>query len=361
MRQLTYVKPGRLEWQEAPEPRLETPRQAIVVPVAATVCDLDRSIIKGRAPFFGASIPLGHEFIARVIEVGDAVASLVPGDLVAVPAQISCGECDQCRTGGTAFCRAVPENSMYGLGPRAGGWGGGFSDRVRVPYAEGMLVRLPEEVAPATVAAAGDNLTNAYEALVPHLRRRAGASVLIAGVGATGFYSIQMARAAGASRIDYVDHDPTRLKRASGLGATPIEVGRDQPRRALEHRYEIGVDARGVPEDLALVLRSLVPRGVCTSVAMYFEEVPLPLLEMQLRGIRFQPTPTNVRAHLGEVLDLVRTGRVAPELVTTETLDWEMAPEALSEPSMKPVFVRAESASTELAQAGQGPAVPEAP
>lgn len=357
MRRLVYVKPGQLEWQGAPEPRLETARQAIVAPVAATVCDLDRSIIKGRAPLFGDSIPLGHEFIARVIDVGDAVAELVSGDLVAVPAQISCGECDQCRTGGTAFCRAVPENSMYGLGPRAGDWGGGFSDRVRVPYAEAMLVRLPEGVSPASVAAAGDNLTNAYEAVVPHLRRRSGASVLVAGVGATGFYSIQMARATGAGRIDYLDHDPARLRRAAGLGATPIEVSRDHPRRFLEHRYEIGVDARGVPEDLALVLRSLAPRGVCTSVAMYFREAPLPLLEMQLRGIRFEPTPTNVRAHLGEVLDLVQTGRLAPELVTTETLDWEMLPEALSEPSMKPVFIRAETAGTELAYAEQRRAV----
>ena len=51
-------------------------------------------------------------------------------------------------------------------------------------------------------------------------------------------------------------------------------------------------------------------------------------------------TPTNVRAHLGGALALVASGRVAPEQVTTETLSWETLPEALVEPSMKPVFVR---------------------
>jgi alcohol dehydrogenase len=284
---------------------------------------------------------LGHEFVAEVVDVGDGVRGVVPGDVVAVPAQISCGECEQCCTGGTAFCRSVPPTSMYGLGAVTGNWGGGFSDRVRVPFADAMLVRLPAGVAPDAVAAASDNLTNAFEAVVPHLDRFPGASVIIAGVGATGLYAIQMARAAGAGRVDYVDHDRGRLDLAAKLGAHPIEVGRDRPAPSLEPRYHIAVDARGEPDELSLVLRSLAPQGVCTSVSMYFRETPLPLLEMMLRGVRLQLTPTNVRAHLPKVLSLVQAGRIAPERVTTEVLPWEQLPEALAEPSMKPVFVRA--------------------
>lgn len=339
MRQLTFVKPRVLEWHEVPEPRLEGTRQAIVAPVAATTCDLDRSIIKGRTPY-GGPIALGHEFVAEVVEVGDDVRSVRPGELVAVPAQISCGECDRCRSGSTAFCGSVPPTSMYGLGSIVGDWGGGFSDLVRVPFADHMLVRLPRGVVPETVAAAGDNLTNAFEAVVPHLERFPGANVLIAGVGATGLYAIQMAKATGAGRIDYLDHDRARLERAVKLGATPIEVRRGQTKSPLEYQYQIAVDARGEPEDLAFVLRSLAPRGICTSVSMYFREAPLPLLEMFLRGVRFEATPTNIRAHLDEVLSLVQRRRVAPEQVTTETRGWEDLPEALSEPSMKPVFVR---------------------
>jgi alcohol dehydrogenase len=305
MRQLTFMQPGVLEWHEVPEPRLEGARQAIVAPVAATTCDLDRSIIKGRTPY-GGPIALGHEFV----------------------------------TGGTAFCRAVPPTSMYGLGAVTGDWGGAFSDRVRVPFADDMLVRLPKGVAPESVAAASDNLTNAFEAVVPHLERLPGASVVIAGVGATGFYAILVAKAMGAGRVDYLDHDRTRLERAAQLGAHPIEVGKGKPMSSLEHQYEIGVDARGEPAELALVLRSLAPRGVCTSMSMYFRETPLPLFEMMLRGVRFEPTPTNIRAHLREVLSFVQTGRIAPERVTTEILPWEKLPEALAEPSMKPVFVR---------------------
>jgi threonine dehydrogenase-like Zn-dependent dehydrogenase len=339
MRQLTYIQPGVLEWHDVPEPQIAGPRQAIVAPVAATTCDLDRSIIKGRAPYRGP-IALGHEFVAAVMDVGDGVRGVVPGDVVAAPAQISCGECDRCCSGGTAFCRAVPPTSMYGLGALTGEWGGGFSDLVRVPFADAMLVRLPVGVAPESVAAASDNLTNAFEAVVPHLERRPGASVLIAGVGATGFYAIQMAKALGAGRVDYLDHDRGRLGLAAQFGANAIEVGRGKPQLSLERQYEIAVDARGEPAALALLLRSLGPRGVCTSMSLYFRETPLPLLEMTLRGVRFETTPTNIRAHLAAVLSLVQAGRLAPERVTTEILPWEDLPAALAEPSMKPVFVR---------------------
>ncbi|MGH8694447.1 MAG: alcohol dehydrogenase catalytic domain-containing protein, partial [Burkholderiales bacterium] len=175
-----------------------------MAPVAVTTCDLDRSIIKGRAPVVGP-IALGHEFVAKVVEVGDAVTTVCPDELVAVPAQISCGECHRCRAGDTAFCAALPPNSMFGLGATVGNWGGAFSDLVRIPFADHMLVKLPHGVLPETIAAASDNLTNAYEVVVPHLRQRQGASVIVAGVGATGLYTVQMAKAAGCGRLDYLD------------------------------------------------------------------------------------------------------------------------------------------------------------
>ncbi len=78
MRQLVYVKPGVVEWKDAPEPRLEAPSDAIVRPVAVAVCDLDVALLRGRAPFAGP-FALGHEFVAEVVEVGNAVAEFRPG------------------------------------------------------------------------------------------------------------------------------------------------------------------------------------------------------------------------------------------------------------------------------------------
>ena len=92
--------------------------------------------------------PFGHECVGEVTEVGDSVKSVKPGDLVSVPFQISCGECAACRAGRSGNCESVPRLSMYGLpvGPQS--YGGFASDAVNVPYADAMLVPIPEGVSP---------------------------------------------------------------------------------------------------------------------------------------------------------------------------------------------------------------------
>jgi threonine dehydrogenase-like Zn-dependent dehydrogenase len=71
-----------------------------------------------------------------------------------------------------------------------------------------------------------------------------------------------MAKAIGAERIDYLDHDRARLDLAAKLGANPIAVGRGQPQPLLEPRYDVAVDARGEADELRLLLRSLALEGL---------------------------------------------------------------------------------------------------
>src|SRR6202012_993040 len=158
----------RLEWQEAPEPALDSDAAALVGPGARATCDLDALILAGGAPF-PPPFPIGHECVAEVIELGDAVGSLAPGQLVSVPFQISCGECAPCRRGRPGNCASVAFMSTYGFGPAVGRWGGFLSDAVYVPYAEHMLVPVPEGVEPAAVASASDNISDAWRAIAPPL------------------------------------------------------------------------------------------------------------------------------------------------------------------------------------------------
>jgi hypothetical protein len=69
MRELTFLGPRRLEWREVPAPALEGPVQALVRPIAAITCDLDRWLIAGGATPLPGPFPLGHEFVAEVVEV----------------------------------------------------------------------------------------------------------------------------------------------------------------------------------------------------------------------------------------------------------------------------------------------------
>src|SRR5205085_1873594 len=84
-----------------------------------TRCDLDLTIAGGKSGLPGP-FALGHETAGRVVDVGSAVKNFVPGDLVIVPFQISCGECASCRRGHTNTCTSVPFRSSYGLKPVCG-------------------------------------------------------------------------------------------------------------------------------------------------------------------------------------------------------------------------------------------------
>src|SRR5438552_13653713 len=114
MQQLTFTGPDALEWRDVDEPRLHSDRAALVRPLAVATCDLDALIVAGASPF-PAPFAIGHECVAEVLDVGDAVTSLEPGELVSVPFQISCGECASCRRGRSANCSTVAFTSTYGF------------------------------------------------------------------------------------------------------------------------------------------------------------------------------------------------------------------------------------------------------
>ncbi|MDQ3936743.1 MAG: alcohol dehydrogenase catalytic domain-containing protein, partial [Actinomycetota bacterium] len=157
MRELHITGPRSVEWREAPDPGLEGDGEALVRPVAVAMCDLDGGFLTGMVPI-AEPFPLGHECVAEVVEVGDAVTGAAPGDLVVVPFQISCGECWDCRVGHTGSCTAVQRGSAYGMKPLGGDWGGALSDRLRVPFADAMLVPVPDGLDPVALASVADNV-----------------------------------------------------------------------------------------------------------------------------------------------------------------------------------------------------------
>ena len=337
MRQLSFIEPGTVRWDEVPEPVLGDPDAAIVQPLVVTTCDLDHAIVHGRAPFPGP-FPLGHEFVARVVETGPAVREFRPGQRVVVPFQISCGRCDRCGRGLTGSCRTAGPGSAYGMKPIGGDWGGALADLVRVPFADAMLVELPGGIDPTAVASASDNLPDAWRAIAPFLAESPGADVLVVGgvARSIALYAVAIARALGAGRVDFLDTDADRLALAERLGARAIEG--PPPRRAGS--YPITVDASGDAAGLACALRSVEPYGVCTSVAIYYVETVLPLLEMYTRGVRFHTGRVNARAVIPDVLELVQTGRLQPEVINSALVPWDNAHEAILADARKPVFVR---------------------
>jgi alcohol dehydrogenase len=318
-----------LEWRDAPEPVLISDSAALVRPRVVATCDLDALIISGRSPF-APPFPLGHECVAEVIDVGDGVRSVQPGQLVSVPFQISCGECASCRRGRTGNCSGVRFMATYGFGPAVAQWGGFLSDLVCVPYADHMLVPVPVGVEPAAVASASDNISDAWRTVGPTLAEEPGGAVLVvggAGPGSIGLYAVAVAVALGAESVLYVDADADRRRIATALGAETLAGA---PKRLGP--FPITVDSSADPAGLALALRSTAPDGTCTSTGIYFREEPsLPLLEMYTKGITFKTGRVHARAAMPHVLELTATGTLHPELVSTHVIPWSDAPDALVE------------------------------
>jgi alcohol dehydrogenase len=338
MRQLVFLGPGRVEWQEAPEPAVGGSLEAVVEPVAVATCDLDVAVLRGTFRAFPGPFPLGHEGVARVTDVGEAVSSVVPGDLVVVPFQICCGTCPACRSGRTGNCESVALGSMYGYEPFGGRWGGFLADRVLVPYADAMLVRLAPGLDPAAVASLSDNIPDAWRTVGPPLAQAPGSEVLIVGGagGSVPLYAIQLAFALGAPAVRYLDTDPAGLALAARLGAQVT----DGP---VPHRlgpFAITVDASMNRDGLGCALRSTGPDGVCTSIGIYLKDTVVPLFDMYLNGITFRTGRGHARTAIPWLIELVASGRFQPQLVTSQVADWENAAEALADPPRKLVLTR---------------------
>ena len=330
IRQLILSAPGKVEWRETPAPALSSGLAAIVRPIVLGRCDLDVAFVRGAFPL-NPGEPIGHEMIGEVVDIGDGVTSVVPGQRVIVPSQISCGACRNCRRGFTGRCQSVPFSAGFGMG-RPGDFGCAAADLVLVPYADAMLVPLPHGADPVAMIGAADMAADSWRAVAPQLAERPGASVLVMGGSASviGVYDAGLAVVLGACRVDYADDDPARLAAAKAYGATTITLPTE-----IVNQYEIVVDARGTPETLIQAIRATEPEGLLTSVTIHLGAVtPLPMMEMYHKGIFLRTGRANVRTSIPPVLDCCARG-FAPDRIATTLYGFDDAPTAWMDDALR--------------------------
>lgn len=367
MRELNFISTGKLEWIERIDPKLLTGDDAIVRPIVVGRCDADAlpihrrvsramqaglktglidpavGSICGPVPFQGP-FAIGHEAIAEVVETGPYVKGLRAGDKVVVPWSVSCGRCGMCRRGLTSKCSIARNGrtiAAYGFGPACGPYGGMVADLIRVPFAEHMLVPLPGGLDPLRVAAASDNLSDGWRTVVPQLRDRPGASVLVLGGGgkSIGLYAAGLAVAHGASKVDYVDTSHRRLEVAEALGADSHQ----QSRKFVSpgSGYDIVVEASSTGTGIRNAVRATAPGGICTAIGYYFgTNTGIPLMHMYANDITLHVGVSHPRAVLPELLDWVNSNNFPAEKVTSHVADFDDAPTAYAEHATKLVLQR---------------------
>jgi alcohol dehydrogenase len=331
-----------LAWEEVETPKLVEPRDALVRPIAVARCDLDPAIALGLYPM-PAPFVMGHEMVGEVVAVGDAISNVRLGDKVIVPFQLSCMTCAPCLRGHTNACESVPSGTAFGLGPHGGiDLGGALAELVRVPWADVMLIPLPEGMDPVAAAGIPDNVSDGYRCVAAPLAERPGAPVLVVGglAPSVGLYAVMAALALGAERVVYVDDDAARLELAVAAGAEVVNAKDQWDSLKLAERFPIVVDANVLDPGRNFALQSVEPCGVCTSVSGgASSRSNLPLQSMYLKGVRYEIGRVQACATARPVLELVSSGALDPARIINKVVPFSEAVEGMILPVIKVVFV----------------------
>ena len=244
-----------------PDPSLESDSDAVVRVRWAGLCGSDLHPYFGRETGLDPATVMGHEFVGEVVAVGSRVTTVRAGDRVCSPFTTSCGDCFFCQSGLTARCR---RGQLFGW--RCGGKGlhGGQAEMVRVPLADGTLVKIPPGVSDELAILLGDNLSTATFALESADVCEDGLLGVV-GCGTVGLLTIALAHHRGYRRIAAVEPNAARRDIARHLGAVVFADGAAADawiREATDGRGADGVvELVGLADAQQLAYRLVRPGG----------------------------------------------------------------------------------------------------
>src|SRR5689334_13474945 len=224
--------------------QLEGPRAGeVLVEIKATgICHTDMFTLSGDDPEGIFPAILGHEGAGIVVEVGEGVKSLKPGDHVIPLYTPECRQCEYCLSQKTNLCQAIRSTQGQGLMPDGTSrfsMGGKkifhymgcstFANYTVLP--EIALAKIRQDAPFDKVCYIGCGVTTGIGAVINTAKVEPGANVVVFGLGGIGLNVIQGARLAGANMIVGVDINPARKELATKFGMThfvnPKEVEGD--------------------------------------------------------------------------------------------------------------------------------------
>jgi glutathione-independent formaldehyde dehydrogenase len=260
---VVYKGPGEVAVEDVDYPKLEIPQEvadglgikkaaphaAILKIVTTNICGSDQHMVRGRttAPV-GQS--LGHEITGEVVEVGDDVLFVEPGDICSVPFNIACGRCRMCMEGKTGVCLNVNParpGAAYGY-VDMGGWAGGQAEYVMIPFADFNLLKFPDrdqaldKILDLTMLS--DIFPTGYHGAVT-AGVTTGSTVYVAGAGPVGLAAAHSAQLLGAAVVIVGDMIPDRLAQARSFGCETVDLSQsdDLPGMIADIVGEPEVDA----------------------------------------------------------------------------------------------------------------------
>jgi L-iditol 2-dehydrogenase len=273
----------RLEIEAVPT-RQPAAGEARVAVAACGICGSDLHMYRGDHPILRPPLVMGHEFVGRVLDVGEGVAGVRPGDRVIGMAGRGCGECDACREGHYNWCEQL--KVIGGHIP------GALAEEIVLPEDQFLVIPdwIPDDQAALIeVGAVGMHTIHRYGSVE-------GRSCLVLGAGPVGLVLVKLLKALDAGPVVVGDVSPTRRDLARACGADSVidpraEGAEAQVKAAFPRGLDVAFDCAGREETLLLALR-LTRRGasiVLTAIFPEFCRIPMTQVqraERQLIGVQ---------------------------------------------------------------------------
>ncbi|MDS0132306.1 MULTISPECIES: zinc-dependent alcohol dehydrogenase family protein [unclassified Amycolatopsis] len=326
MRATVIYGAGDVRVETVPDPKLTEPTDVILRVVRSCICGSDLWPYADMAPSeHGRRI--GHEFLGIVEETGADVTTVTKGDLVIAPFVYSDNTCQFCREGLQTSC-------LHGGFWGAKGVDGGQGEAVRVPQADGTLVKVPhteDDDLLASLLTLSDVFPTGHHAATK-ARVRAGRNVTVIGDGAVGLSAVLAAKRLGAERIVLMGRHQARTDLGREFGATDVvaERGEEGIEKVRDLTNGEGTHAVlecvGTKAAFEMAVGAVRPGGSVSRVGVpQYEEGPIgPALFR--RNVTVTGGVAPARHYIPELLPDVLDGKYRPGRVFDRTIGIEDVP-----------------------------------
>lgn len=320
-----FLGKGSFEVRQAPELH-PGPGEVVIKNMVCGVCGTDVHIFHGEPGSADVNPPvvLGHEYSGEVVEVGEGVTALKPGDHVTVDPNIYCGECVYCRNGKKQLCETMQAVGVtrdggfgeYSLVPAAQAFKLGDS----VPYEAGAMAE------PVACCLHGIDLAGI----------KAGDRVCIVGGGAIGLIMLQLAKLSGASTLVLSEPNEKRRQVALSLGAdAAIDPTAPDARSAYEAALGDGADVviECVGNNAAVKSAFQLAKKGATIVLFSVPKVDatfdLPLFDVYKKELTIKGSFVNPDTH-ERAVRLINSGKLDFTSIITHRFNLDQLPEAIA-------------------------------
>ncbi|MGW8876490.1 zinc-dependent alcohol dehydrogenase family protein [Streptomyces mirabilis] len=327
MRATLIYGAGDVRVEEVPDPKIQRPTDAVVRVLRSCICGSDLWPYGSRPPSEQGD-RIGHEFLGVVEDIGAEVSGLRTGDLVVAPFVYSDNTCDFCLEGLHTSCR-------HGGFWATDGVDGGQGEAVRVPQAQGTLVKMPvgedSALLPSLLTLSDVFCTGHHCAVTAGVTPRT--TVAVVGDGAVGLSAVLSAKRLGAERIILMGRHKDRTDLGRDFGATDIvaERGEEGVARVRELTGGDGthtvLECVGTLPALETALGVVRAGGTISRVgAPQYDQAPLGF-EVFMNNITVTGGVAPARAYIEELLPDVLEGKIEPGRVFDRTVSVDEVPD----------------------------------